>query len=251
MVPELDVMFDAGPLPAGALKYQRILISHGHQDHAGLLPYLVSQRGLMNNGVAQVHVPREMHDPLRRIFEAWSEIEGFDLPVELHPHDPEDQVTLGRGCTARCLRTVHRVPSLAWLVSRTTQRLRPEFQGRQGEQLRDLKKQGTEITQDHTEALLCVTGDTQIDLFVSDERLRQCKVLVHEVTSWDDRRDTEATRKWGHTHVDELIEHCEKFEGEALVLVHRSLRHKKSEAERIVQERFPASVRHKIHVFGG
>jgi ribonuclease Z len=49
--------------------------------------------------------------------------------------------------------------------------------------------------------------------------------------------------------VDEVIEHAEKFEGEALVLVHRSLRHSFAQAEKIVRERFPASVRDKVHVF--
>ena len=55
------------------------------------------------------------------------------------------------------------------------------------------------------------------------------RVLVHEVTSWDARRDVKATREWGHTHVDEIIPVSEGFTGEALVLVHRvSRRHAQS-----------------------
>jgi hypothetical protein len=60
-------------------------------------------------------------------------------------------------------------------------------------------------------------------------------VLVHEVTSWDDRRGVAETRRWGHTHVDEMIARAEQFTGEALVLVHRSLRHTKREALEVVR----------------
>ncbi len=250
MVPELDVMFDVGPLPRGALRYKTILVSHGHQDHLGLLPYLVSQRQLMGGIAPEVHIPREIHAPLGRIMDAWSEIEDFPLPVHLHPRDPEDEVRLGKDRVARCVRSVHRVPSLGWIVSRTSRRLRPQYHGRPGPELRDLRHSGLEITEDHEEPVLCVTGDTQIDLFLSDERVRKCKVLVHDVTSWDDRRNVSETRKWGHTHVQEMIEHAEKFEGEALVLVHRSMRHKRSDAVEIVKTRFPASVRDRVHVFG-
>ena len=77
-----------------------------------------------------------------------------------------------------------------------------------------------------------------------------CKVLVHEVTAWDQRRGVEDTRAWGHTHVDEVIARAEQFEGEALVLVHRSPRHSRSQIEEILATRFPASVRSKVHVFG-
>jgi ribonuclease Z len=47
-----------------------------------------------------------------------------------------------------------------------------------------------------------------------------------------------------------LIERAEQFTGEALVLVHRSMRHTRSEAETLVQRRFPAAMRDRVHVFG-
>ena len=97
--------------------------------------------------------------------------------------------------------------------------------------------------------LLVVSGDTRVEFFETHEVARRAKVLVHEVTSWDQRRDIEATRHWGHTHVDEMIRVAERFEGEALVLVHRSLRHSRKEAEAVVRERFPASVRDRVLVF--
>lgn len=249
MVPQLRLMFDVGRCPPGALRYDTILCSHGHQDHLGGLPYLVSQRGMMSKPPPDVHFPREIERPLHRILEGWSEIEGFVLQANLHAHDPGECFELAPDLLVHTLRTTHRVPSLAYLVERETKKLKPEYQGREGDELRDLKQAGTDITEVTRSPLLCVSGDTQIEFFLDHPQARRCKVLVHEVTAWDERRDVASTRKWGHTHVEEVIEHAEKFEGEALVLVHRSLRHSHAQAERIVRERFPAAVRDRVHVF--
>jgi ribonuclease Z len=187
---------------------------------------------------------------MRRMFDAWSEIEDFRLEVELCGHAPGDEVELDRRHRARCFRSVHRVPSLSWLVERTTHRLRPEFAGKAAQELKALRNAGVEITQPHSCGELAVTGDTQIELWSAQPELRRARVLVYEVTSWDERRDVSQTRQWGHTHVDEMIEVAEMFEGDALVLVHRSPRHTKREAEAIVRQRFPSAVLDRVHVFG-
>lgn len=254
MVQELGVMFDIGMCPPGALRYDNILVSHGHADHLGGVGYLVSQRQLVRSPPPAIHVPQEVHGPLTQILRGWAEIEGFDLKWQLHGHAPGDRIALGdglaRGHSALCLRTTHRVPSLGWVIERTTRRLKPEYVGLPGPELAELRRGGAEIVDAHTEPLLCVTGDTQIEFFQNHEIVRRCKVLVHEVTSYTDERDVAQTRRWGHTHLDELVAESERFTGEALVLVHRSQRHSRAQAERLARERFPASVRDRVFVFG-
>ncbi len=249
MCPELKLMFDIGRCPPGALRFGRLLASHGHADHLAGLPYWVSQRHLMRQGPPVVHYPAEIDRPLRAIFAGWREIEDFPLEVELRPAAPGERFFVGKDLRVTPLRTVHRVPSLAYVIERITHKLLPELEGLPGEAIRDRKARGEPITEPVTTPLLCVTGDTQIEFFLENPLARQCKVLVHEVTAWDERRSREQIREWGHTHVEEMIEHADKFEGEALVLVHRSLRHSRRFAEAVVREQFPASVRDRVHVF--
>lgn len=247
---ELGLLFDVGgPIPS-QLKHGRVLISHAHQDHLSGLPYFLSQRALQGSGETHIHMPKCTVEPMHRIMAAWGELEGYSPDYVLHGHEPGETVKVGKNLEAIPLRSYHRVPSLAWAVQRHTKKLRPELVGLPHEQIAARRKAGEEITEASTSTLLCVSGDTKIELFDEEPLVRQAKVLVFECTAWDDQRDVEQTRHWGHTHVDEIIERAERFEGEALVLVHRSLRHSRAQAEQIVAQRFPASVRDKVHVFG-
>ena len=249
MVPEFKLLFDVGQVVSGAQSFDRILISHGHADHLAGLHYLVSQRHLQDRPPPVVHVPAEIEAPLRAIFSAWREIEDFDLTVDLRPVQPGDDLEVGKDLRARALRTTHRVPSLAYCVDRITRKLKAEFHGRPREELVAAKGAGVELTSPVRTPQLCVTGDTQIEFLQAHPEVLGVRVLVHEVTSWDERRSVEQTRHWGHTHVDEMIPVSEGFTGEALVLVHRSMRHSLEEARAVVAARFPASVRDRVHVF--
>ena len=249
-VPELKLMFDFGMIPRPALSFNRVLVSHGHADHLGGIHYYISQRGMMNAKPAIIHLPEEVVEPVEAMLGAWSKIEGFEYQYELRGARPGSRCEVGRNLEAIAIRTTHRVPSLAWVIERKTRRLDDAYRGLSGEEIARLRERGEQVTHEVVTPLLCVTGDTTIDTFLSSELMRRCSVLVHECTAWDQQRDVASTRAYGHTHVDELIEHVEKFEGEALVLVHRSRRHSRSFAERVVAERFPASVRDKVFVFG-
>src|SRR5690606_26630674 len=84
-VPELKLMFDIGMCPPGALKFRRLLVTHGHADHLGGLHYYISQRGMMKLPTPIIHLPSEIAPIVEEILAAWSRIEGFKYNYELRP----------------------------------------------------------------------------------------------------------------------------------------------------------------------
>lgn len=251
-VPEARAIFDAGAmLPVTT---DHIFVTHGHPDHVGALPAIAARRAIQDTKHAlNIHVPHGIASDITTALEAMERIYGdrSERPWIVRPHVHGDVVHVGGETTVRALRTFHGVASCGWAIEQTVRKLKTEFAGLPGNTIAELKRGGIPITDDATHIACVIPGDTMIDFLIREPAARTAKVLLHEVTFWDDRSSVEGCRRYGHTHVDEMIEHCDKFEGDALVLVHRSLKYKRTEVEAIIKRRFPASMLPKIHVFDG
>jgi ribonuclease Z len=251
--PEARCIFDMGVmLPVTVENY---FLTHGHPDHSSALPYIVARRSIQDaQRVAKIHVPEQLAAAVRSLIDGADVLYGGrrgKAKAEVVPMKIGDAVQLKGGITVRAVRTFHDAPACGWAVEQTTRKLKPEFVGMEGAEIGRLRQNGVEVTDDVTGTILMVPGDTKIEFLLRCEQARKAKVLTHEVTYWDDQSSPEKCRAFGHTHVDEMIEHCEKFEGESLVLVHRSMKYKRREIEEIIKRRFPAAMLPRIHVFDG
>lgn len=253
--PEVRAVFDAGVLLRG-VNTDRYFITHSHADHIMALPYIVGRRAMTEPTVAmRIHVPQAILELTRSVMEGWCRLFGDRSPgdsIEVIGVKPGDAIKLSKEFTIQVLPTPHRGPSVGYVVEQTTRKLKPEFIGVEGRELGRMRAAGTEITDERVAPMLAIPGDTKIEFLLDNELARKAKVLVHEVTVWDeDMNDVEGCRRYGHTHIAEMVEHCEKFEGDALVLCHRSMRFSRGEIEEIYKRRFPASMLPKIHIFDG
>lgn len=253
--PEVRAVFDAGCVLPG-VNVDRYFITHSHPDHIMALPHIVGKRSTRNaKKDLYIYVPEPILAMVRSVLETMGLLFGdrsADATLKIIGVKPGDAVELGGGYTAQVLETAHRGPSVGYVVEHTTRKLKPEFVGLEGREIGRLRKEGTEVTDAKTAPILAIPGDTQIEFLLNQELARKAKVLVHEVTVWDEgMNNVEGCRGFGHTHIAEMVEHCEKFEGEALVLCHRSMRYTRAEIEEIAKRRFPAAMLDRIHFFDG
>ncbi len=227
-LPRFKLMFDVGRGAGRLIEIPRLLLTHGHLDHSAGVPYYISQRNLRGLAPAEVYCPPEMAGPLGKIMELWRQIEDYDMRYEIQPVEYGRLYPLHGNYFFQAIRSVHRVASNGYAIIEKTTRLRPEFRSLPGPQIARLKKERDDMFVEYHLPVVTFSGDTQVEFLVENELVRRSKVLFMECTFIDDARPVERARKWGHTHLDEIVQHAELLRDvEKLYLIHFSPRYRR------------------------
>lgn len=246
--PRADVCFDVAQGLPFHISINNILITHGHLDHAAGLPYVLGQKTMRSLKPAQVYMPEALVAPMRQILDLWSGVEDHTYKYELHANAPEKEIPLKGKLFARAFPTYHRVPSNGYTVFERKKRLRAEYRGRDREALGDLRRQGLPIEENYEEALISFTGDTKIE-FLNDPVVVTSRVLVMEVTYWDEKKPIASAREWGHIHLEELLASLDRIKSEKILLIHTSARYSPRQLQEILQRRVPEKHQGRVEIF--
>jgi ribonuclease Z len=181
----------------------------------------------------------------------WEKIEKHEYRFDFHPVHAHSKFEINPQYEIRVFQTLHRVDSFGYTLVHRNRKLKPEYQDRSGDDLRELKKQGLEVSEKIETPLFSFTGDTQIEFLDLSPEVKKSRILFLEATYLDERKTIADAKKWGHTHLDEIIPRLNDIESEKIVLIHISSRYSTKQAHEILQNRIPPEHKDRIVLLPG
>ncbi|MEM9704088.1 MAG: metal-dependent hydrolase, partial [Planctomycetota bacterium] len=164
------------------------------------------------------------------------------MAVELIGLEPDEEVDLSRELAVTTFPTAHTVPSLGYVLWGKKRKLKPEFEHLTQDEIRIEAMRGTEMSAEVREPLVAYTGDTSPKgLFDTDggRDALEAKLLITEMTFFRPDHRRSKIHKFGHMHLDDILEHADEFENDALLFLHASTRTGERPFRKAVEKRLP------------
>jgi ribonuclease Z len=248
-IPELKIGFDLGAQPWSFMTTPTWFVSHSHLDHIAALPVLVARRRMMKMEIPTIYLPAEAVEGVEMLLRAYQRLDRGRMPVNLIGLGPDQEVELSRELVVRTIPTKHTIPSLGYLVWERRKKLKPEYQDLTGEQIRDLRLSGVEVSAEKRIPKVAYLGDTAprgLDVY---PEIYKAEILILEMTFVAPNERQSIIHKYGHTHLDDLIARADRFENEVIVASHFSTRLHPDQIQRITDRRLPESLKRRMKVW--
>lgn len=248
-IPELKLGFDLGAHPWAFMGTPAWFISHSHLDHMAALPIYVARRRMMRMEPPTLYLPEAMIDDVRRLLHILQRLDRGRMVCNLIGLKAGDEVPLSREHVVTTFATAHTVASLGYIVWERRNKLKPEYHGLAGNQIRDLRLSGVAVTSEVRTPLVAYTGDTAPAGLDGCPDLFRAKILITEMSFIRPKHRREKIHKYGHMHLDDFIERADRFENELIVCGHFSTRYHPDEVRRYVQQKLPESIRDRVRLW--
>jgi ribonuclease Z len=248
-VQELKIGFELGGSPWSFTGTQTMFVTHSHLDHLASIPVYVARRRMMKMEPPKIYLPAEAVENVQRLLQIWQRLDRGRMLVELVGVRPGDEIELSREHVVTAFATKHTVPSLGYVVWDRRKKLKPEYQGRTGDEIRELRLSGAEVTQEVRVPILCYVGDSAPAGLDNYPPIYESQVLITEMTFFRPEHRKEKIHKFGHTHLDDILERADRFHNELIILSHFSTRYHERQIRTAVERRFPQSLIDRVHLW--
>lgn len=246
-IPELNVCFDIGRCPYFALTSDFICITHGHMDHIAGLAYYLSQRTFQDMKPGTIVLPQELSGAVDRLLRCWRDVERQATPYNLIPMAPGQLHEIRRDYGIRAHQTHHGGwPSLGYSLISIREKLKPEFFGRPGPELAEMRRKGIEIQYRLEVPLVTFLGDTTAGPVFDQPDVQDAQVLVTELTFFEPAHK-ERAKIGKHLHVDQFPAIFGKLKCPHIVLTHVTRRTSIRRAQHILRKKLGDEAMQRIH----
>ncbi len=248
-VPELKLGFDLGVQPWAFMSTPIWFLSHTHLDHVAALPVYVARRRMMKMEPPTIYLPEEAVEPVKRLLHAVERLDRGRLPVNLVGVVAGQEVVLSRELVVSVFATKHTIPSLGFLVWERRKKLKPEYQALTGEQIRDIRVAGTEVSEEIRLPKVAYLGDTAPPGLDAFPAVYDAELLILEMTFVARNERPDVIHKYGHMHLDDIVARADRFRNDWIIASHFSTRLPADAIGRTIEKGLPESLRGRLKIW--
>lgn len=248
-VPELKVCFDLGGSPWAFMGTPTVCVTHAHLDHLAALPVYVARRRMMKMDPPTIYLPEEAVENVHRLLQVWQRLDRGRMVCDIKGVKAGDEIELSREHVLTVFGTKHTVPSVGYVIWDRRKKLKPEYQKMTGDEIRDIRLAGTDVTHEVRKPLVCYVGDSAPDGLDAYPPVYEAQVLITELTFFRPEHRKDKIHKFGHTHLDDILDRANRFQNELIILGHFSTRCHDQQMKQAVDRRMPQHLRERVELW--
>ncbi|RLS66653.1 MAG: metal-dependent hydrolase [Planctomycetota bacterium] len=248
-IAELKIGFDLGAQPWDFMSLPRTFISHSHLDHIAAIPAYVARRRMMKMEPPTLYLPDYAMATVDQMLKVFTRLDRGRMPCDLVPLRENQEIELSRELVVTTHAMKHSIPALGFIVWEKRRKLKTEFANWTGDQIRDARLSGLEVTSETRIPLVAYTGDTAPAGLDRNPDMLRAKILITEMTflAPDHRKDK--IHKDGHMHLDDFVERKDLFQNEQIICGHFSVRYNKPQIHRWVDKALPGRLQGRLKLW--
>ncbi|MDG2206922.1 MAG: MBL fold metallo-hydrolase [Pirellulales bacterium] len=247
--PELKIGFDLGAQPWSFMGTATWFVSHGHLDHIAAIPVYVARRRMMKMDPPTIYLPESLISPVKLIFQQFTQMDRGRLPCDLVAASPGDEIELSREHVVTVVETKHSVPSLGFIVWERRKKLKSQYQSLTGEEIRRLRLAGQEVSEEKRRPLLAYLGDSAPEGLDHSPEMFEAEILITELTFLSPHHRRQKIHKFGHLHLDDIVERRERFKNKLIIASHFSTRYHENTILNLVEKKLPDMLDGRLHLW--
>jgi ribonuclease Z len=138
---------------------------------------------------------------------------------------------------------------VGYLVWERRRKLKPEFQSLSGEQIRDVRQSGVEVSEERRLPVVGYLGDTDPRGLDGSPEMYEARILIAEMTFVAPSHRKDKIHKHGHLHLDDFAERQDRFHNERVIAAHFSTRCNERQIRAIVERTLPGMLDGRLYLW--